>query len=511
MKRRFSRSLLVLMLAAAISIQPNVGITDATLSVVHATSTDKDTNDAGNAKEETDSKDSADDSTQASNESAHDITDGNTDVDWPSGPKENNLSSNSAILMDADSGLILYNKNMHDQHYPASITKIMTTLLAIENCSLDDVVTFTADEVTNLEYGASNIETQVGEKLTIDQCLYGIMLSSANEVCNGVADHVAGSISSFADMMNARAQELGCKNTHFSNPNGLHSDDHYTSAYDMALIGQAAIQNETFRQVAGSKVYYMDKTNKYGTRTLVNHHNMLYAYSTDKYLYDNCIGGKTGYTSMARSTLVTFAKRDGMTLICVVMQGDSSKVNPGKNIYTDTTSLLEYGFSNYEVHALANAGTESDDVTESPMFSYYDSIFDKNTSPLSTSNSSTLLLPNGADIEDATQSAQFLDTPSKDHVIGTVTYTYGQKTVGSTDVYFNPEALTYSLSDLSDITFTDSTFVAGTTKATTTQIRRIAIIVSLALVALLLLAVFYTQVIRGGKSGKDEYKPGRRR
>lgn len=411
-------------------------------------------------------------------QAVYDTTDGNTDVSWPVGPDEKTLTSDSAILMDADTGLILYNKNMTKKHYPASITKILTTLLCVENSSPEEVVTFTADEVTNLEYGASNIGTKIGEKLTMDQCLYGIMLSSANEVCLGVADHIAGSVEAFAEMMNNRARELGCVNSHFVNPNGLHDDDHYTCAYDMALIGKEALKNETFRKVAGTKVTYLDKTNKSKERTLVNHHNMLYAYSTSDYLNPECIGGKTGYTSVAQSTLVTFAQRDDMTLICVVMQGQSSKTNPSHNIYTDTQSLLNYGFDQYQVYSLEDSGDEQTEQEDSPFFTEFASILDKEQSPLQTSSSGKVVLPTGVKLKQAVQSVTFLDGQDgevEENQIGSVSYTYGNKTVGSTKIYYDPTAGVSELTTEDDLTYTNSTSVVGESKASVIRIRRIAI------------------------------------
>lgn len=492
MKKRVAHTLLTLLLAVTIQIQPNQAFNFIQPTHVFATQTTESQNDS---TEETDGSGTESSIENTKNQVKHpyDTTDGDTDVNWPSGPSEQSLSSSSAVLMDADTGLILYNKNMADKHYPASITKIMTTLLAIENCSLDDVVTFTSDEVLNLEYGASNIDTQVGEKLTIEQCLYAIMLASANEVCNGVADFVSGDIESFGELMTSRAKELGCVNTNFTNPNGLHSDDHYTCAYDMALIGQEALKNDIFRKVANTATTYLDKTNKYDARSLTNHHNMINAYTTSAFLYEDCIGGKTGFTSAAQSTLVTFAERDGMTLICVVMEGVSSKTNINNNIYTDTISLLEFGFNNYQAHQLSNHVQDATDQAESPFFTIFDSILDFEISPLQTSNNGTVVLPSGVPTSNATQDVVFFDTKEdkENGTIGTVTYEYGNKTVGTTNIYFNPDALENRLTTSDDIQYTKSTYVASKTKATATNIRRIGIVVSILFVVIVLSVYLY--------------------
>lgn len=255
---------------------------------------------------------------------------------WPQGPS---IYGKSAVLMDADTGAILYSKNQEEKLYPASITKIMTCLLALENSRLTDRVVFSDNAIWGIERDSSHIGIRIGEVLSMEECLYGLMLESANEVSIAIAEHIAGSTEAFADMMNARAAELGCKNTHFVTPNGLHDDEHYTCTYDMALISQAAYANETFRKIIGTKVYKIGMTNRCGeVRWLNQHHKML---QDTSYHYDGCTGGKTGFTDQALNTLVTFAEKDGLKLICVIMK------TIGRQIYPDTASLLNYGFSNF--------------------------------------------------------------------------------------------------------------------------------------------------------------------
>ena len=229
---------------------------------------------------------------------------------WPAGPE---IVSASGIVMEADTGTILYEKNINDVHYPASITKILTTLLAIENSSMDEVVTFSYDAVHKTE--GSGIARDVDEQMTMEQCLYAIMLASANECAYAVAEHVGGDIGTFVQMMNDRAAQIGCQNTHFNNCNGLPDEQHYTSAYDMALIAREAYKNEAFRIICGTKTYTIPFTNKHtdAETYLQNHHQMLYPLKTRKYLYDYCTGGKTGYTTVANNTLVTYAEKDGST------------------------------------------------------------------------------------------------------------------------------------------------------------------------------------------------------
>lgn len=486
MKAKYKRLLFAFALAVTIPIQ-SISANAANLSVSNQIQLEKKAPSLGDA-------------------SVYDTTDGNTDVSWPAGPNADKLSSDSAILMDVDTGLILYGKNITEQHYPASITKILTSLLCVENSSLDEIVTFTEEEVTNLEYGASNINTQPGEKLTMDQCLYGVMLSSANEVCNGVADYIGGSTEGFAEMMNAKAAELGCINSNFMNSNGLHNDNHYTCAYDMALIGRAALQNETFKKVAGTKVYYMDKTNKSDSRTLTNHHNMLYGYSTTAFINSDCIGGKTGFTSMAQSTLVTFAQRNNTTLVCVVMHGTSSKTDLSRNIYTDTKTLLDFGFEKYTSYDLSSADTASEE-NESPFFTTFDSIYDADTAPLKTNTSSKIILPNKVNPSKAKQEVIFYDgnnETKETDAIGNVSYTYGNKIVGSTDIYFNSEACSRLLAKDEDITYKNSKQIAGKKHSRVIVIRRIGIVVSgVFLVGVLL---FYFLVVRRNRQQQKRYQ-----
>ena len=172
--------------------------------------------------------------------------------DWPSGVS---VQAESGIVIDADTGTVLWGQNIHNQYFPASITKIMTALIVIEKCSLDETVTFSHNAVFNVEAGSSNAGINEGDKLSVKDCLYALLLKSANESANALAEHVAGSTEAFADMMNAKAKELGCTDTHFANPSGLNNPEHYTSTYDMALIARAAFLNPTFEEI-DSTTYY---------------------------------------------------------------------------------------------------------------------------------------------------------------------------------------------------------------------------------------------------------------
>lgn len=246
------------------------------------------------------------------------------------------ISSEAGVLLDVSDGTLLFSKNGDARYYPASITKLMTALLVAENCSLSDRVTFSKAATTNLESGAVTLGLVEGDTLTVEQSLYGLMLKSANEVANGLAEHVSGSVSAFAGRMNARAAQLGCKGTNFANPNGLNNSNHYTTPHDMALIARAAFGNDTVRKVASTLTYQIPATKIAGTRTVSMGHKMLYP--SDSRYYSGIVGGKTGYTSLAGNTLVTCAERNGVKLIAVIMKSKSTH-------YADTKALLDYGFA----------------------------------------------------------------------------------------------------------------------------------------------------------------------
>lgn len=252
------------------------------------------------------------------------------------------LVSEGAILIEASTGAVLYSKNPEQTYYPASITKVMTTLVALENSSLTDQITYSADTLNSIEQDSSRVGVEADETMTMEDALYCVMLASGNDTAAGVAEHVGGTVSKFVDMMNEKAKELGCTNTHFMNPHGLHNEDHYVCAKDMALIVQAAIQNPDFCKIASAKSHTVAKTNKSEERELWNHHKMLLPAS--QYHYEGVAEGKTGYTSDAWNTLVTTAERDNMKLICVVLRCQGAAA-----AYNDTTKLFNYGFENYNL------------------------------------------------------------------------------------------------------------------------------------------------------------------
>lgn len=260
---------------------------------------------------------------------------------WVQGPQ---IEGESAILMDMTTGTILYSKNADKAQYPASITKIMTALLGSESLKATDKFSMSetaAHGITDTQ--SSSIYADTGEEFTVEQALMAVMLQSANEMTLAIAEQTSGSVKKFVELMNLKARQLGCTNTHFNNPNGLPDEKHYTTANDMAKIARAAWFNPTFRKYCTTGYYEIPSTNKFSeTRYLLNHHKMM---SGQAYAYDGVFGGKTGYTEAAGNTLVTFARRGNMYLVSVVMQSINGA-------YADTKSLLDYGFNNFSRSAI---------------------------------------------------------------------------------------------------------------------------------------------------------------
>ena len=254
---------------------------------------------------------------------------------WPQGPA---IGAEGAILMEADTGTILYAKNIHEHLYPASITKLMTGLLAYENLSMDAMIPFSEEAVYSIEFGSSSIGIEPGEAMSVEDCLYALMVASANEVAAGLAERMGGSLNNFPDMMNKRAASLGCTDTNFTNAHGLFNEEHYTSAYDMALIAREYFSHDELAVIANAATRYFAATDTQPDEfTLFNKHKLI----NGEMEYDGIVGGKTGFVEMSRQTLVTCAERDGMRLICVILREESP------DQFNDTVELFDYGFNNF--------------------------------------------------------------------------------------------------------------------------------------------------------------------
>lgn len=265
------------------------------------------------------------------------------------------ISSNAAIAMDADNSVVLYNKNMNKKIYPASTTKILTAILAIENLDLDKSV-IVSETAIDIPWDSSSVYLKKGEAISIKDLLYCLLLNSGNDAANVLAEAVSKDIKSFVNLMNQKVKEIGCTNTHFNNAHGYSDDNHYTTALDMAKIFKYCIQNETFVEIISTKSYIVDKTNKtkeprylYNTnRLILQKEDSIYA----RY-YKYCIGGKTGFTDEAGRTLITFAKKGDETVIVAVFGASTSGTQDVR--YTDAINLFEYSFNNFNKKTIAEA------------------------------------------------------------------------------------------------------------------------------------------------------------
>ncbi|MBO4337917.1 MAG: serine hydrolase [Lachnospiraceae bacterium] len=362
-------------------------------------------------------------SDEATDESALPSSDGTIETNnisrWPQGPS---ISAGGAALIDADTGSVLYGKNMHERFYPASTTKILTTLIASEKCSLDETVKFSAKAVNSIERASSNMGIDIGQELTVEQCLYGILVYSANEVANAIGEHVSGSIEDFTDLMNKRASELGCLDSHFVTTNGLHDDAHYTTPYDLAMIGRAFFDNELLAKISGTNYYHISPTAHQPDEIDLYTHNQL---TKGKYKYEGYVGGKTGYTTVAGQTLVTCAERDGMRLICVVMREDSP------NQYLDTMTLFDYGFQNFSKVGISKQETR---YTVKDLELFENSTLTGNRSFISIDPYSSILLPNTLSFDELDAFMSDYQDPDDATVIARINYSYENNPLGFADV-----------------------------------------------------------------------------
>lgn len=332
-----------------------------------------------------------------------------------------NINAGTAIVMDADTGAILYGKNIHEKCYPASITKLMTALLVLENCSQDEMVTFSERAVTDLEYGAVTAYMSAGDQLSVKDCLYALLLYSANDVANALAEHVGGSIEGFAEMMNERARELGCADTSFKNPSGLTDSTHLTSVYDMALIANALFDMPAFLEIETADSYRLPATEKVPSGLLMRiGHRMLR--DGNQYSDSRVVGGKTGFTSASGNTLVTMAESGGRRLSIVCMQD----TNPQH--YLDTIAMMDYGFSGFE-NIDASEFISLDDI-EQRLLS--DTVIKEGNNKLSTDRELKVTLPYGADRSLVTTDLEYnLSGYAPEDAVAKLTLSYEDHTCGS--------------------------------------------------------------------------------
>ena len=270
---------------------------------------------------------------------------------------EPNLISRAAILIDNKSDKILYSKNMNEKMFPASTTKIVTAIIVLEHCSLNETVTASYDAISSIPNGYVTANIDGGEELTVEELLELLLVHSANDAANVLAEYVGGSIDSFVSMMNTKVNELGLNNTHFTNTYGLQNENHYTSAYDLSIIMKYCLKNDTFRKIAGSASCSIPATNKSEARSYSSTNELIIPDNSNYYSFVTV--GKTGFTTEAGECLVSCAYKNNMELICVVLGG--STVNNISTRFSESKTLYEYGFDNFSIKNISNTG---DIITE---------------------------------------------------------------------------------------------------------------------------------------------------
>ena len=341
--------------------------------------------------------------------------------DWPS---DTGIESEAGIVMDADSGAVLFGQNIHVQKAPASITKILTALVVIENSSLDDTITFSHDAVYNVEDGSGNKNAiEEGDTLSVRDCLYLLLMRSSNQAANALAEHVGGSRDGFVKMMNEKTAELGCENSHFANPSGLNDDTQLTSVYDMALIASAAYKNDTLLTISKDKSYRLPATkNNPDGVTIQPEHKLLITTDTESpNYYPYAVAGKTGYTSVAGQTLVTYAIKDDRRQIAVTMKSTQA------THYQDTIALLDFGFlrfKNVNISENETAYTSGDQPVQIGDNSYQ-------PSDLTMDTSAVITLPKDASFADAEKTVvTALPEDAPQGAVALLSYKYNDRKIG---------------------------------------------------------------------------------
>ena len=344
----------------------------------------------------------------------------------PEWPSDTGVLADIGIAVDADSGAVLFGQGIHELTPPASITKLLTALVVVENSSMDDMVTFSYDAVNNVESGSGNKKNIAeGDKLSVKDCLYLLLLQSSNQAANALAEHVAGSRDAFADMMNEKVKELGCTDgTHFANPSGLNDDTQVVSAYDMAIIAQAAFNNSDVLEISSTKSYKLAPTqNNPSGATCANEHRLIITDDETSELYcPEAKAGKTGYTSLAGNTLVTYGEKDGRRVISVVLKGQ-----PSPNYFLDGKTLLQFGFENFQNVSIPDNETKY--VTGEETVSINGADFQPDE--LELESGAVITLPKDVAFSDASMElVTELPEQHPERAIALLQYTYNDRKIG---------------------------------------------------------------------------------
>lgn len=289
----------------------------------------------------------------------------------------------SVILIEKETGDILYEKDAHSSMYPASTVKIMTALLTLENTKLNNIVTISNSAVSSVPSGYTVSRIQPGENLTVENLLYATLVPSGNDAANALAEYIGGDIANFADMMNKKAKELGCNDTNFTNPNGVHDINMHTTAYDLALISRYAMNNAEFRKIVSTATYTLPSSNVYPNNDRVFKNSNHLINSSSNHYYENAIGIKTGYTNPAQNCLVAGAEKNGVELIAVIL-GSTASNTSNQAKFVDAKNLFEYGFDNYSDYYINLSSKKNTNILESNIINSVidnNAVMDKNNKP----------------------------------------------------------------------------------------------------------------------------------
>jgi D-alanyl-D-alanine carboxypeptidase len=350
---------------------------------------------------------------------------------WPEGPQ---IGAQSAILMEMNTHTILYAKNIHEKSYPASTTKILTCLLAMQNCSMNETITFSHDAIYDVPSDGSRLGgIDTGDTMLMENALYCVLVESANDVASAVGEHVAEklgyekNIKSFAEIMNEKAKSLGCVDTHFSNANGLYDDNHYTSAYDLALIGCEFFNNELLCKMSSTSSYHFKLKADDENDTWISSKNQLY--KGKPYEYQYLLGSKTGFVSQSRQTLVSAAEKNGMKLVCVIFTEETPYQ------FEDTITLFQYGFENFKCLSIDENETNYK-IDTSDLFDTESDLFGDSTPLISMESDKYIVLPNSADFDDAISTLEYNNNDTDSDILATIDYTYNDVNVGTCNILY---------------------------------------------------------------------------
>ena len=345
----------------------------------------------------------------------------NNIVNWPAGPE---IGAEAAILMEVNTGTILYAKNIHEKLYPASITKILTALIASEECDMNEMVTFSYDAVHSINWREdANMGINVGDSITMEQCLYGLLVGSANEVAYAMAEHISGegNLDAFSKLMNQKTKELGGTDSNFITPNGIHDENHYTSAHDMALIAQAFFSNELLCKISSTTNYHIPQTSTQPREDMI-----VWAKSKllpgKEYEYEYLVGTKTGYTDNARQTLVSCAEKNGLKLVCVILKEET----PSQ--FTDTIELFNYGFDNFYAASVAENDTAYS-IDTSNFFSTDTDFFGSSKPIIEINPDDYIVLPENIDFSEIKSELTYDGLNQNE--IARINYTFNNVNIGS--------------------------------------------------------------------------------